>query len=76
MIGGPGAFVVEAESFEAFGQSLISKLIKEIAEVTPRPAVEAFERCHPDLSAAQSRDPRTAWSNALGLGYSLTRIPG
>ena len=36
VIGGPGAFVVEAESFEAFGQSLISKLIKEIAEVTDR----------------------------------------
>jgi hypothetical protein len=31
VVGGPGAFVVEAESFEAFGQSLISKLIKEIA---------------------------------------------
>ncbi len=36
VIGGPGAFVVEAEGFEAFGQSLISKLIKEIAEVTGR----------------------------------------
>jgi uncharacterized protein DUF1194 len=34
VIGGPGAFVVEAESFEAFGQLLISKLIKEIAEVS------------------------------------------
>jgi hypothetical protein len=34
VIGGPGAFVVEAENFEAFGQSLISKLIKEIAAVT------------------------------------------
>jgi hypothetical protein len=32
VVGGPGAFVVEAENFEAFGQSLISKLIKEIAE--------------------------------------------
>jgi hypothetical protein len=32
VIGGPGAFVVEARSFEAFGQSLISKLIKEIAQ--------------------------------------------
>ena len=31
VIGGPGAFVVEAENFEAFGQLLISKLIKEIA---------------------------------------------
>jgi hypothetical protein len=33
VIGGPGAFALEAENFEAFGQSLISKLIKEIAEV-------------------------------------------
>ncbi len=31
VIGGPDAFVVEAQSFDAFGQSLISKLIKEIA---------------------------------------------
>jgi hypothetical protein len=37
VVGGPGAFVVEAENFEAFGQSLISKLIKEIAEASPRP---------------------------------------
>jgi hypothetical protein len=38
VIGGPGAFVVEAENFEAFGRLLISKLIKEIAEapVSPR----------------------------------------
>jgi len=33
VIGGPGAFVVEAKGFEAFGQSLIAKLIKEIAQV-------------------------------------------
>ncbi len=31
VIGGPGAFVVEAQNFESFGQLLISKLIKEIA---------------------------------------------
>jgi hypothetical protein len=37
VIGGPGAFVVEAKGFEAFGQSLISKLIKEIAEAAARP---------------------------------------
>lgn len=36
VIGGPGAFVVEAESFAAFGQLIISKLVKEIAELTPR----------------------------------------
>jgi hypothetical protein len=35
VIGGPGAFVVEAQNFESFGQSLISKLIKEIALATP-----------------------------------------
>ena len=36
VIGGPGAFVVEAQSFEAFGQLLIGKLIKEIAEAPRR----------------------------------------
>jgi hypothetical protein len=36
VIGGPGAFVVEAQSFEAFGQLLIGKLIKEIADVPRR----------------------------------------
>jgi hypothetical protein len=39
VIGGPGAFVVEAEGFEAFRQSLINKLVKEIASSEPlRPA--------------------------------------
>lgn len=32
VIGGPGAFAVEAQNFESFGDSLIGKLIKEIAE--------------------------------------------
>jgi hypothetical protein len=36
VIGGPDAFVVEAENFESFGQSLISKLIKEIAAAPVR----------------------------------------
>lgn len=31
VIGGPGAFAIAAESFEAFGTSLVSKLVKEIA---------------------------------------------
>ena len=34
VVGGPGAFVVEAQNFESFGQSIIAKLIKEIATVT------------------------------------------
>ena len=31
VIGGPDAFLVVAESFQAFGQAIVSKLIKEIA---------------------------------------------
>lgn len=37
VIGGPGAFVLEAQNFESFGQSIISKLIKEIAGLLPPP---------------------------------------
>jgi hypothetical protein len=36
VIGGPGAFVVEAQGHQAFGQLLISKLIKEIAAAPAR----------------------------------------
>ncbi|MDQ2081415.1 DUF1194 domain-containing protein [Xanthobacteraceae bacterium Astr-EGSB] len=37
VIGGPGAFVVSAQDFSAFGQAIISKLIAEIASNgTPR----------------------------------------
>ena len=36
VIGGPGAFVLEAENFESFGQLMISKLIKEIAVAPAR----------------------------------------
>lgn len=36
VIGGVGSFVVEAKDFESFGQSLISKLIKEVASLPPR----------------------------------------
>jgi hypothetical protein len=32
VIGGPGAFVVVARSFEQFGEAILSKLIREIAE--------------------------------------------
>jgi Protein of unknown function (DUF1194) len=34
VIGGPGAFVLEAQSFETFGQLIITKLIKEIAALS------------------------------------------
>ena len=40
VIGGPGAFVVAADNFEAFGQAIIKKLIAEIAEASePREPV-------------------------------------
>ncbi|MDX2202737.1 MAG: DUF1194 domain-containing protein [Hyphomicrobiaceae bacterium] len=37
VVGGPGAFVVEAKDFESFGQALISKLIKEVATAAAPP---------------------------------------
>lgn len=42
VIGGPGAFVIEAEGFEAFGQSLVNKLVKEIAGTAPAGATLAM----------------------------------
>jgi hypothetical protein len=36
VIGGPAAFVMEATGFDAFGQALIAKLIKEIADAGGR----------------------------------------
>jgi hypothetical protein len=41
VIGGPGAFVIEAENFESFGRLLVSKLIREIASL-PLPSHTAL----------------------------------
>ena len=35
VIGGPGAFVLEAKDFNSFGQAIINKLIAEIAQAPP-----------------------------------------
>jgi Protein of unknown function (DUF1194) len=35
VVGGPGAFVMVAQNFEAFGQAIINKLIAEVAEAAP-----------------------------------------
>ncbi len=35
VVGGPGAFVLEAKDFNSFGQAIIKKLIAEIADATP-----------------------------------------
>src|ERR1019366_8287503 len=34
VVGGPGAFVLEAKDFNSFGQAIIKKLIAEIADAT------------------------------------------
>jgi hypothetical protein len=39
VVGGPGAFVIEAQNFESFGTALVNKLVLEIAQATrPRHA--------------------------------------
>jgi hypothetical protein len=38
VVGGPGAFVLEAKDFNSFGQAIIKKLIAEIADARTRPA--------------------------------------
>ncbi len=35
VVGGPGAFVLEAKDFKSFGQAIIKKMIAEIAEARP-----------------------------------------
>jgi hypothetical protein len=38
VIGGPGAFVVAAASYETFADAILKKLVTEIAGMTPRPS--------------------------------------
>jgi hypothetical protein len=47
VIGGPEAFVVEAQDFDAFGQALIAKLIKEIADTSASVLQRIGHRTHP-----------------------------
>ncbi len=68
VIGGPGAFVVEAESFEAFGQSADLQ-----AHQGNRRGPAAHTRRHlviPEFRVAKYPGPRTTCFNALGPGYS------
>ncbi|MBN8919766.1 MAG: DUF1194 domain-containing protein, partial [Rhizobiales bacterium] len=45
VIGGAGAFVMEAANFESFGNALINKLVAEIAQASmPRHAMAAPPR--------------------------------
>ena len=42
VMGGPGAFVLEAKDFNSFGQAIISKLIAEIAQASPASGTSCF----------------------------------
>ena len=52
VIGGPGAFVIEAKDFNSFGQAIISKLIAEIAGLAPPAGALRAGRAAPLLAAA------------------------
>ena len=45
VIGGPGAFVIAAQSYETFADAILKKLIREMAEHKPRPHGAAPARC-------------------------------
>jgi Protein of unknown function (DUF1194) len=44
VIGGPGAFVIAAESYETFADAILKKLIREMAANEPRPHAGQFTR--------------------------------
>lgn len=54
VVGGPGAFVIEAKDFNSFGQAILNKLIAEIAGIEPPRG--AF---HAALAAPLSATSRT-----------------
>lgn len=44
VVGGPGAFVLEAKDFGSFGQAIVKKMIAEIADATPpNPAAPSLQ---------------------------------
>ncbi|WP_207483255.1 DUF1194 domain-containing protein [Arenibaculum pallidiluteum] len=44
VIGGPGAFVMVAESFQTFGSAILAKLLREIAATPPEPGSRPTRR--------------------------------
>src|SRR5690606_36705991 len=47
VVGGEGAFVIAAESFEAFAQAILNKLIREIANAPDEFAIELAQAAVP-----------------------------
>jgi Protein of unknown function (DUF1194) len=77
VIGGPGAFVVVAENFNSFGNAIIKKLIREIAQPVPqqRPSTQRPVR---SLARHQERSEPTARGvdvlcNLAGRGRGTVR---
>ena len=52
VIGGPGAFVLEAKNFNSFGQAIIKKMIAEIADAN---AVAVGSEFGPAMKGSQSQ---------------------
>ena len=53
VIGGPGAFVMVAEDFNAFGKAIVKKLIAEIAAAPARRQHTAAARWAPPFGSGQ-----------------------
>jgi hypothetical protein len=64
VIGGPGAFVIQAQSFEAFGKALINKMVAEIAGITPQQALKRITSREPNMLPDQTE---------AGLGSAKSR---
>ncbi len=57
VVGGIGAFVLVANSFEDFGRAVRRKLILEIAGLAPEPASQSASKTGVVLAAARARPP-------------------
>ncbi len=76
VIGGPGAFVIAAESYDTFAEAILKKLISEIAGRASGPArSSAIDAIHPDVSQTrQTLRPGFA-DSALGGEADDARVP-
>jgi hypothetical protein len=70
VIGGPGAFVIAAESYEAFADAIIKKLIREMAANNPHPHAGWSPGGHPKIGLY------TWWSELSGenLRYRTGKV--
>jgi hypothetical protein len=67
VIGGPGAFVHEAQDFNAFGQAILDKLVAEIAGAAPLAETLAAARESIPAKHALGLDPRVDAGSPLKM---------